>query len=34
MALDTSAPAQWQVPPIENNQTVDIFLVPEYSQFG
>merc|ERR1712002_1241291 len=32
MALDTSAAAQWRVPPIEDNQTVDIFSVPEYSQ--
>jgi len=35
MALDTSAAAsaaQWRVPPIEHNQTVDIFSVPEYSQ--
>jgi len=31
MALDTTA-AQWRVPPIEHNQTVDIFSVPEYSQ--
>ena len=29
----TSATAtQWRVPPIEDNQTVDIFSVPEYSQ--
>jgi len=32
MVLDTSAAAQWRVPPIEDNQTVDIFSVPEYSQ--
>lgn len=32
MALDTTSAAQWRVPPIEHNQTVDIFSVPEYSQ--
>jgi len=31
MVLDNST-AQWRVPPIENNETVDIFSVPEYSQ--
>ena len=31
-AFDTTAAAQWRVPPNENHQTVDIFLVPEYSQ--
>lgn len=36
MVLEASAAsataAQWRVPPIEHNQTVDIFSVPEYSQ--
>ena len=34
MVMETTSVAkeQWRVPPIEDNQTVDIFTEPEYAQ--
>ena len=34
MVMETTSVAkeQWRVPPIEDNQTVDIFIEPEYAQ--